>query len=45
MERSLAALAAGRLPNWYARQLFAAQEEAAGKKTSANDRLAMGMPI
>jgi predicted dehydrogenase len=43
MERSLAALAAGGLPTWSARQLFAAQEEGAGKKTSANDRLAMGI--
>jgi predicted dehydrogenase len=44
LQRSLGALAAAGLPAWYARQLWAAQEEgAAKKKTSANDRLVMGI--
>ena len=40
---SLGALAAAGLPAWYAGQLLAAQEEGAAKKTSANDRLVMGI--
>ena len=43
LQRSLGALAAAGLPAWYARQLLAAQEEGAAKKTSANDRLVMGI--
>ncbi|HMF12947.1 MAG TPA: Gfo/Idh/MocA family oxidoreductase, partial [Gemmataceae bacterium] len=43
MHHSLGALAAAGLPTWYARQLLAAQDEGAAKKTSANDRLAMGI--
>jgi predicted dehydrogenase len=43
MQRSLAALAAAGLPDWYARQLLAAQEGGAASKTSAIDRLAMGI--
>ena len=43
LQRSLGALAAAGLPTWYARQLLAAQEEGAAKKTSANDRLVMGI--
>jgi predicted dehydrogenase len=43
LQRSLGALAAAGLPTWYARQLLAAREEGAAKKTSANDRLAMGV--
>jgi predicted dehydrogenase len=43
LQGSLGALAAAGLPAWYARQLLAAQEEGAAKKTSANDRLVMGI--
>jgi predicted dehydrogenase len=44
LQRSLAGLAAAGLPAWYAQQLLAADEEGgARKKTSANDRLAMGV--
>src|ERR1700693_756456 len=43
MQRSLAALAAAGLPAWYARDLLAAEAKKAGKKASANDRLAMGI--
>ena len=43
LQRSLGALAAAGLPTWYARQLLAAQEEGAAKKSSANDRLVMGI--
>ena len=43
MRRSLGSLAAAGLPAWYARQRLAAQEEGAAGKTSANDRLAMGI--
>ena len=43
LQRSLGALAAAGLPTWYARQLLAAQEEGAVKKSSANDRLVMGI--
>ena len=42
-QRSLGALAAAGLPGWYARQLLAAQQEGAAGKTSANDRLVMGV--
>ena len=38
-----AALAGAGLPAWYAGQLVAAQEEGAAKKTSASDRLVMGI--
>ncbi len=43
MQRSLGTLAAAGLPPWYASQLLAAQEEGKARKTSANDRLAMGV--
>jgi predicted dehydrogenase len=43
IQRSLGALAAAGLPDWYARQLLAAQEEGAAKKTAPNDRLVMGI--
>ena len=43
LQRSLGTLAAAGLPTWYARQLLAAQEEGAARKTSANDRLVMGI--
>ena len=43
LQRLQGALAASGLPAWYAGQLVAAQEEGAAKKTSANDRLAMGI--
>jgi predicted dehydrogenase len=43
LTHSLGALAVAGLPDWYARQYLAAQEESAGKKTSANDRLTMGI--
>jgi predicted dehydrogenase len=43
LERSLGALAAAGLPAWYGRQLLAAEKEGAAKKTSANDRLVMGI--
>ena len=36
-------LSAAGLPSWYARQLLAAQQEGAAGKTSANDRLVMGI--
>jgi predicted dehydrogenase len=44
MQRSLAALAAGGLPLWYAREVFGAQAGAAGggKKPAANGRIVMG---
>jgi predicted dehydrogenase len=43
MQRSLAAMAAAGLPDWYARSVLAAEEKAATKKVAANDRLAMGV--
>jgi predicted dehydrogenase len=43
LQRSLAGLAAAGLPAWYAQQLLAAEGEGAAKKTSANDRLTMGV--
>ena len=43
VQRSLATLTAAGLPPWYASQFAAAQEEGKAKKTSANDRLAMGI--
>ena len=43
LKQSLGTLAAAGLPTWYAQQLLAAQEEGAAKKTSANDRLVMGV--
>jgi predicted dehydrogenase len=43
LQRSLGALAAAGLPAWYAGQLLAAQQEGAARKTSANDRLVMGI--
>jgi len=43
LQRSLGALGAAGLPAWYSRQLLAAHEEGAAKKTSANDRLVMGI--
>jgi len=43
LQRSLGTLAAAGLPPWYANQFVAAQEEGRAKKTSANDRLAMGI--
>ncbi len=43
LQRSLGVLAAAGLPDWYARQLFAAQQEGLVRKTSANDRLVMGI--
>src|SRR6202023_923073 len=43
LQRSLGTLAAAGLPTWYARQLLAAQDEGAVKKSSANDRLVMGI--
>ena len=43
LQRSLGTLAVAGLPTWYARQLLAAQDEGAGKKSSANDRLVMGI--
>src|SRR5262249_24199390 len=43
LQRSLGALATAGLPAWYARQLLAAEAEGPAKKTSANDRLAMGV--
>src|SRR3954464_12827800 len=43
MRRSLGALAAAGLPNWYAGQLLAAHDDSTAKKTSANDRLTMGI--
>jgi predicted dehydrogenase len=42
MQRSLAALTAAGLPGWYAREMFAA-DKTEPKKTSANDRLVMGV--
>jgi predicted dehydrogenase len=43
LQYSLGALTAAGLPSWYARQLFAANEEGAPKKTAASDRLVMGI--
>ncbi len=43
LRRLQGSLAAAGLPAWYAGQLLAAQEQGAAKKTSANDRLAMGI--
>src|SRR5436305_13435952 len=43
LQRSLGALAAAGLPTWYAQQLLAGQDEGAVKKSSANDRLVMGI--
>ncbi len=44
LRHSLAALGAAGLPAWYARELLAADEKTATKKkTSANDRLVMGV--
>jgi len=43
MERSLAALAAAGLPAWYAREMLAAETKDTAKKSSANDRLVMGI--
>lgn len=43
MQRSLGALAVAGLPDWYASQLLAAQEQGKAQKTSANDRLVMGI--
>jgi predicted dehydrogenase len=43
LRRSLGALAAAGLPAWYARQLLAAGVEGGAKRTSANDRLVMGI--
>ncbi len=43
LQRVNGVLAVAGLPAWYAGQLAAAQEEGAAKKTSANDRLAMGI--
>ncbi len=43
LQSSLGTLAAAGLPTWYARQLLAAQDEGVARKTSANDRLAMGI--
>ncbi len=43
LQRVQGGLAAAGLPAWYAGQLLAAQEGGAARKTSANDRLAMGI--
>jgi hypothetical protein len=43
LQHSLGTLVAAGLPTWYARQLLAAQEEGAASKSSANDRLVMGI--
>jgi predicted dehydrogenase len=43
LQRSLAALTAAGLPTWYAQQILGAEENAAKKKASANDTLAMGI--
>jgi predicted dehydrogenase len=43
LQRSLGSLAAAGLPTWYAQQILAAQEEGAARKSSANDRLVMGI--
>jgi len=43
LQRSLAAMAAAGLPEWYARGVLAAEEKPAAKKVSANDRLSMGV--
>ncbi len=43
LQRLQGALAATGLPVWYAGQFLAAQEEGAAKKTSAGDRLVMGI--
>jgi predicted dehydrogenase len=42
LRRSLAAMAAAGLPEWYARPLLAADEKP-GRKTAANDRVTMGI--
>jgi predicted dehydrogenase len=42
LQRSLAALAAAGLPAWYAREVFAAHEEARGRKAAAKDRIVLG---
>jgi predicted dehydrogenase len=43
LERSLAALGAAGLPGWYAREVLAAERAESPKKTSANDRIVMGI--
>ncbi len=43
LQRSLAALTAAGLPNWYAQQLLSAEAEVTRKKGSANDMLSMGI--
>jgi predicted dehydrogenase len=43
LQRSLAGLAAAGLPLWYAREIVAADEDKAGKKPGANDRLTVGV--
>src|ERR1700757_1146675 len=43
LRRSLGALGVAGLPTWYARQYLVAQEQDPPKKTSPNDRLAMGI--
>jgi predicted dehydrogenase len=43
LERSLGTLAASGIPVWHAQQLLAAQQADAAKKSSANDRLVMGI--
>ena len=43
LRTSLGAYAALGVPAWYARQILAAQQEGATGKTSANDRLTMGI--
>ena len=43
LQHSLGVLTAAGLPAWYAREVLAADEKTAAKKTSANDRLVMGI--
>ena len=43
MQRSLVAMAAAGLPEWYAHRLFAAEEKEAAKKAAGSDRLTMGV--
>ena len=43
LQRSLGTLAVAGLPAWYAQQLLAAHADGAAKKTSASDRLVMGI--